>query len=341
MLRVRTSICLLLTLGWVFGKGAPLGAEIVTFTIDPLRSSLTSEATLWALGGVPLTGQDPPDNTSLTSSYSGTIQVDLDDPLSPTTIQFLNADALAMVTGEWLPAPGGGSIGSPDLNGDADPGLPAPAQFGYLMDEGPGVVGYFALRDTVLSLTSDELTVAGGSFPSLFSFEVTDGVYEYNVSTVPFGDFAGEDDVTGETAENFSDRGHYAADDMLATLTLPVDAFFGGPDADIEILFTGELVATASFGQALEGDYNDNGRVEQADLDLVLLNWGQPFDTLPTEWVNQRPTEGIVDQAELDGVLLNWGSQAPQMTTAQSVPEPNALLLLLLAPTPLIARLRW
>jgi hypothetical protein len=61
-------------------------------------------------------------------------------------------------------------------------------------------------------------------------------------------------------------------------------------------------------GQAvLAGDYNANGRVEQADLDLVLLNWGRGFHSLPPGWVDNRPTAGIVDQAELDNVLLNWG----------------------------------
>lgn len=81
---------------------------------------------------------------------------------------------------------------------------------------------------------------------------------------------------------------------------------------------------------SLEGDYSDNGQVEQADLDLVLLNWGDAFDTLPAEWVNQRPTMGIVDQAELDAVLLNWGSMASAGLAAHSVPEPSTLLLVTL-----------
>jgi hypothetical protein len=52
-------------------------------------------------------------------------------------------------------------------------------------------------------------------------------------------------------------------------------------------------------GGAVEGDFNANGRVEQADLDLVLLNWGTAL--------NQPWVDGSVDQAELDRVLLNWG----------------------------------
>jgi hypothetical protein len=76
------------------------------------------------------------------------------------------------------------------------------------------------------------------------------------------------------------------------------------------------------------GDYNASGTVDQADLDLVLLNWGETLAS-PAElgWVNDLP-DGIVDQAELDGVLLNWGSAASSLATA-SVPEPSAAVLLL------------
>ena len=89
----------------------------------------------------------------------------------------------------------------------------------------------------------------------------------------------------------------------------------------------GNVTSLALTAQAASGDYNDNGQVEQADLDLVLLNWGQPFDGLPSEWVNERPTMGIVDQAELDGVLLNWGTSAD----AAAVPEPATWLMVAIA----------
>jgi hypothetical protein len=71
-------------------------------------------------------------------------------------------------------------------------------------------------------------------------------------------------------------------------------------------------------GGGVAGDYNNSGTVEQADLDLVLLNWGQA--ETPNGWVNDLP-EGNVDQAELDGVLLNWGNSAE--VAAASVPEPT------------------
>jgi hypothetical protein len=86
-------------------------------------------------------------------------------------------------------------------------------------------------------------------------------------------------------------------------------------------IFAGEL-----GGEGIPGDYNGNGTVEQADLDLVLLNWGT--GGVPGGWTNDLP-EGNIDQAELDGVLLNWGNTAA-LGSAAGVPEPSSLTLVLL-----------
>jgi hypothetical protein len=92
----------------------------------------------------------------------------------------------------------------------------------------------------------------------------------------------------------------------------------------------------------IDGDYNDNGTVEQSDLDLVLLNWGKSAAAVPATWVNDLPT-GQVDQDELDGVLLSWGnmaalSGAPAAGALGSagVPEPGALLLCMAACLPFV-----
>jgi hypothetical protein len=89
------------------------------------------------------------------------------------------------------------------------------------------------------------------------------------------------------------------------------------------------LIDAASAASLPGGDYNGNGAVEQADLDLVLLNWGLPGT--PGDWVNDLP-EGNIDQAELDGVLLNWGSTAALGAFGTAgVPEPSAAVLAMLA----------
>jgi hypothetical protein len=59
----------------------------------------------------------------------------------------------------------------------------------------------------------------------------------------------------------------------------------------------------------IPGDFNDDGIVEQGDLDLVLLHWGQDGNNIPPTWFGPPPT-GLVDQDELDAVLLNWGASS-------------------------------
>lgn len=59
------------------------------------------------------------------------------------------------------------------------------------------------------------------------------------------------------------------------------------------------------------GDFDGSERVDQADLDFVLLNWG------------------AADQDELDAVLLTWG-EGQQPLAAAAVPEPSTVALALL-----------
>jgi hypothetical protein len=119
----------------------------------------------------------------------------------------------------------------------------------------------------------------------------------------------------------------------LDTSNLPVGDYLLDPDfqvegigssADTPLTFVDGTLHIGSV-QVLDGDYNGNGTVEQADLDLVLLNWGDPGDPVPGGWINDLP-DGNIDQAELDGVLLNWGMMAAPLA-ASSVPEPSAALL--------------
>lgn len=69
------------------------------------------------------------------------------------------------------------------------------------------------------------------------------------------------------------------------------------------------------------GDYNGDGEVGQADLDLVLLNWGDKVK--PSSWLAPSQLVGFVNQNELDGVLLNWGGGTSPNLSA--IPEPTAL----------------
>jgi hypothetical protein len=115
--------------------------------------------------------------------------------------------------------------------------------------------------------------------------------------------------------------------DFLPDLTGFADALFGS--------VAGPLVAPPT---GIPGDYNGNGQVEQADLDLVLLNWGADGAVPPDDWINDLPVDTI-DQAELDGVLLNWGNMAALGSSA-GVPEPSGMWLTFLCIAALTAHCR-
>jgi hypothetical protein len=83
---------------------------------------------------------------------------------------------------------------------------------------------------------------------------------------------------------------------------------------------TGEVRLTGTEGPA---DYDHSGLVDQGDLDLVLLTWGNELtDPASVGWTNDLPI-GPVDQNELDKVLLNWGSQVGTQLASPTIPEPS------------------
>ena len=82
------------------------------------------------------------------------------------------------------------------------------------------------------------------------------------------------------------------------------------------------------------GDFNGNGIVEQADLDLVLSHWGADATTPPEGWDHDLPS-GLVDQNELDKVLLGWGDTSTIAPVA-ATPEPSTVVLGVLAASLLI-----
>jgi serpin B len=95
------------------------------------------------------------------------------------------------------------------------------------------------------------------------------------------------------------------------------------------LLFLGRVVRpeTDIAAAAIRtGDYNGDGRIDQGDLDLVLLHWGADAATPPAGWTSELPAV-VVDQNELDAVLTNWGQSTAGLQAA-NVPEPAAWLLL-------------
>ncbi|MFV2066852.1 MAG: PEP-CTERM sorting domain-containing protein [Pirellulales bacterium] len=236
-------------------------AVVVRFDIDPASSSL---ALAGSFGAIPLFPQAPGADVT---SYSGSILVDLDDTLAPTSIAFVAGEsAVAAINGVWLPndvlgcGPGENCEGD-DPNvilGDADPGFPAPGNYGLGViltsaDLGlpPGLgeaVAVGALRDVTLTLTSGPTAVVGGAFASTQSLTLDSGIFDTNLSsTLPtittIEDSAGTSDLSGDTADgpNGASDGTYSVSGDIATLTIPMEFLFGG---DVTLGMGGVLVAT-------------------------------------------------------------------------------------------------
>ena len=100
-------------------------------------------------------------------------------------------------------------------------------------------------------------------------------------------------------------------------------------------------LADLSNPTPLPGDYDASLVVDQGDLDLVLLHWGEDGEGPPDGWIRNLP-RGLVDQEELDAVLLNWGAvqNAPGIASA-AVPEPGAVSLILLAVLTWLFQPKW
>ena len=283
----------------------------LTFEIDPTRSQLVASSFVNAVEQFSM----PQGDGAEVSSYSGTITVDVDDPSAPGFISFLEAEAIAADSGDWLPAPGGGDPG--------DPGDPAAANYGLFVDAGPAGQLFGAFRDTAFTITSDDLNIVDGMFESGQTFTTLRGFLDSNIIS-PLGNDTNSDDVTGDETVNASVvMGDYVVEDEFITLTLPVDLEYLG---DVDFFFEGEIVAT--FGeppQRLPGDANEDGMVNAQDLNAVGINWQMAGRT----WSDGDFTgDGLVNAADLNVLALNW--QATAAATA-AVPEPDSLTALLFA----------
>ncbi|MEM8782377.1 MAG: hypothetical protein AAGE65_05905 [Planctomycetota bacterium] len=89
----------------------------------------------------------------------------------------------------------------------------------------------------------------------------------------------------------------------------------------------------------IRGDSNGDGEVSQADLDNVLLNWGDTV-TAGLSGSGDLTGDGFVNQGDLDLVLLNWGSTASSSSGGSAVPEPGGAALAFIGLTAMWRRRR-
>jgi hypothetical protein len=179
------------------------------------------------------------------------------------------------------------------------------------------------------------LTLYDGTLTAEGAFDESVDLSEEPLSGVPpAGSYATIELVPLGMVGNLTEFGATLIQPTVFRDTFDVDA--GLFDIPVTVDLSGQVLAMGAFlldlgggAAAGPGDYNGNGLVEQADLDLVLGNWGEDATAVGDGWINDPP-QGIIDQGELDGVLANWGRSSPgDLGTATVVPEPAAIALAL------------
>jgi len=132
------------------------------------------------------------------------------------------------------------------------------------------------------------------------------------------GGFFRFDPNTGDAVDGFDQDG--AINCYICDISTETSQ--GGPGSGPHMSPQRIVALPSTDDPELDGDFNDDGRVDVDDLNLVLFNWDKTVPP-PEEWVNHIP-EGPVAVNELNAVLFNWGSMAPLVA---SVPEPGSGLL--------------
>jgi hypothetical protein len=233
-------------------------------------------------GGQPFVAQSAAGTTdynlalpSNTTTHQGTITVDVDNLLSPTSIQILSSNADADPSGKWLPesyaflpSDVDGDLNHYEFPDDASssvgttPGVAADADFA--IEISPGVdVAYAALRDVVINVTTAPgVAVNGlGQFDSKSqNVEIATGWWDYWLHPT-FNSAAnrlrqrlelagGDEDNFNDVAQGLDADSTYVAVPLggglyQITLTIPVNALF--PDDSAPTRYTGTLVATATI----------------------------------------------------------------------------------------------
>jgi PEP-CTERM motif len=243
-------------------------ATQIALNFVPASSTLT-----WGgfFAGNPFVPQSAPGTTdynaalpSNTTTHQGTITVDVDNLLTPSSIQILSSNANPDPSGKWLPEPYG--FLPSDVDGDTNhyefpddasssvgtnPGAATDADFA--IEISPGVdVAYATIRDAVFNITTPAaVPVVAGAFASTTeNFELATGWWDYWLHpTFSNPKFRQRLEVAGGDEDNTSAVPSTYVSVPLGgglhqiTLTIPVNVLF--PDDTAPTSYTGTLVATA------------------------------------------------------------------------------------------------
>jgi hypothetical protein len=205
------------------------------------------------------------------TTYQGTITIDVDNPLAPTSIQILGSTANADPSGKWLPEDY--AFLPTDIDGDNNhyefpddasssvgttPGVAAEADYGIRLRPSAGApdVAYATLHDVEINVTTPAAVAANpagvltwGFDSATENFEFTTGWWDYWLHPTFTAEKlrqrleqAGSDEdnlLAADSTYTLADLGGGLA---LVTLLIPVQVDFPDPSAPTSI--TGQLKAT-------------------------------------------------------------------------------------------------
>ncbi|QDT67330.1 hypothetical protein MalM25_02270 [Planctomycetes bacterium MalM25] len=119
------------------------------------------------------------------------------------------------------------------------------------------------------------------------------------------------------------------------SLDLDMGGICGDVSADVGV--SGLVAQTGVVGEMLtaygvayeycpifNADFDFDGAVGDADLTLLLSNWGEPIPPVPSGWIGAQPTAPNVGDDELTVLLSTWGFRI-----VLAVPEPTGVITLL------------
>jgi hypothetical protein len=278
-----------------------------------------------------------PTRPSNQTTFTGTILVDVDNIMAPTTIQILSADMDATVTGHWLP-----EAQPPDgaPSDDNPPGPAAPADLGIkLVSFNCCDFAYAVVRDAKYTLVTQtvgdtptpvvEPVNAQGEFSSYSqNLSYTQGFFEYWVDPFTLNERE-QDELAGDDGQNqhvfFNDpapgetytpipnapKSTYIVSGGVATLTIPIEIDIDQP-GDLSQYIDGQFVATFTIPSGPDGDHNEDGVIDAADY---------------VDWRKTPSANGGIP----DGYNVwkqNFGDLSPGASGA--VPEPAGAVLALI-----------
>lgn len=326
---------------------------------NPVNPLYAQDDTTYPTAGI--TDGDPTRFSNQTT-LQGTITVDVDNVLSPTSIRILSAEIDGDVNGNWLPQPqlDGGGYSSEQPAAPASPAdlgvklviFGSDAAYGAVRDLAYNVVTEIPDPDDEGPLTATPVTEAVnalGEFSSL-SQNVTylRGYFDTWLDPL-LDDDRDRDDLTGDGALNQhiydiafdpetltpvpdAPKSTYIVSGNQATLTIPLRIDIND-EGNLSQYLDGQFVATYMIPGGLTGDYSENDFVDAADYTVWRDNLGTS-NTLPNDAIG-----GVIGNAQYDQWKVNFGNSAGSASgiSTGAVPEPASLTLICLALLGMIA----